>query len=75
MNLACFIDNLESVTVGKMRTKFGTTSVVLFWKSLFWNNAYAVVSAGSHVDLKQLLPTPTSGNTKMKIKIVQLTHD
>jgi putative transposase len=55
MNLACFIGNLKSVTARKMRTEFAQHLLHFYWKPLFWNNAYAVVSVGGHTNIEQLL--------------------
>jgi putative transposase len=55
MNLARFIGNLKTVSSRYMRKEFASHLQRFFWKARFWNSAYAVVSAGGHASIEQLL--------------------
>ncbi len=55
MNLARFIGNLKTVSSRYMRKEFASHLKRFFWKTRFWNSAYAVVSAGGHASIEQLL--------------------
>jgi putative transposase len=55
MNLARFIGNLKTVSSRYMRKEFANHLRRFFWKTRFWNSAYAVVSAGGHASIEQLL--------------------
>jgi putative transposase len=55
MNLARMIGNLKTVSARLIRKEFEDHLKQYFWKVKFWNNAYAVVSAGGHASLETLL--------------------
>jgi putative transposase len=55
MNLARMIGNLKTVSARLIRKEFEDHLKQYFWKVKFWNNAYAVVSAGGHANLETLL--------------------
>lgn len=55
MNLARFVGNLKTVSSRYVRKEFATHLAQFFWKARFWNSAYAVVSAGGHASIDQLL--------------------
>jgi putative transposase len=55
MNLARMIGNLKTVSARLIRKEFEDHLKKYFWKVKFWNNAYAVVSAGGHANLETLL--------------------
>lgn len=55
MNLARMIGNLKTVSARLIRKEFEDHLKKYFWKVKFWNNAYAVVSAGGHANLEKLL--------------------
>lgn len=55
MNLARFVGNLKTVSSRYVRKEFATHLAKFFWKARFWNSAYAVVSAGGHASIEQLL--------------------
>lgn len=55
MNLADFIANLKTVSSRRIRKEFAMHLSAYFWKVRFWNSAYAVVSAGGHASIEQLL--------------------
>ena len=56
MNLARMIGNLKTVSARLIRKEFEDHLKKYLWKVKFWNNAYAVVSAGGHANLETLLP-------------------
>ncbi|WP_197033161.1 IS200/IS605 family transposase [Thiomonas sp. FB-Cd] len=55
MDLARFVGNLKTVSSRYIRKEFAQHLRKFFWKVQFWNNAYAVVSAGGHASIEQLL--------------------
>ena len=55
LNLARMIGNLKTVSARLIRKEYAEQLKPFFWKNKFWNNAYAVVSAGGHASLEQLL--------------------
>ena len=55
MSLARMIGNLKTVSARLIRKEFPEHLANYFWKVKFWNNAYAVVSAGGHASLDVLL--------------------
>lgn len=55
MNLADFISNLKSVSARHLRKEYASHLSAYFWRPMFWNNAYGVVSAGGHASMAQLL--------------------
>lgn len=55
MNLARMIGNLKTVSARLIRKEFGAHLARYYWKAKFWNNAYAVVSAGGHASIEQLV--------------------
>ncbi len=55
MNLARFVGNLKTVSSRYLRKEFAAHLRQFFWKARFWNSAYAVVSAGGHASIDQLL--------------------
>jgi putative transposase len=65
MNLARFIGNLKTVSSRYMRKKFANHLKRFFWKTRFWNSAYAVVSAGGHASSSCL---PTSKTRKRPLE-------
>lgn len=57
MDLARFVGNLKTVSSRYIRKEFEQHLKSFFWKTKFWNSSYAVVSAGGHANLEQLLAT------------------
>jgi putative transposase len=55
MNLARFVGNLKTVSSRYLRKEYAAHLRRFFWKARFWNSAYAVVSAGGHANIEQLL--------------------
>lgn len=55
MNLARFVGNLKTVSSRYLRKEYAGHLRHYFWKARFWNSAYAVVSAGGHASIEQLL--------------------
>lgn len=55
MNLARMIGNLKTVSARAVRKEFASHLARFFWKKQFWNSAYAVVSAGGHANIEQLM--------------------
>lgn len=55
MNLARFVGNLKTVSSRYIRKEFADHLRQFFWKTRFWNSAYAVMSAGCHASIEQLL--------------------
>ena len=55
MNLARMVGNLKTVSARLLRKEFGAHLAKYYWKARFWNSAYAVVSAGGHASIEQLL--------------------
>ena len=55
MNLARMAGNLKTVSARLIRKEFGAHLKQYYWKARFWNNAYAVVTAGGHASIEQLL--------------------
>ena len=55
MNLARMVGNLKTVSARYIRKEFEAHLAKYSWKAKFWNNAYAVVSAGGHASIEQLL--------------------
>lgn len=55
MNLARMIGNLKTVSARRVRQEYAEHLSQFFWKAKFWNNAYAVVSAGGHGSIETLL--------------------
>lgn len=55
MNLARFVGNLKTVSSRYIRKEFADHLRQFFWKTRFWNSAYAVMSAGGHASIEQLL--------------------
>jgi putative transposase len=55
MNLARMIGNLKTVSARLIRKEFAPHLALYYWKNKFWNNAYAVVSAGGHASIEQLV--------------------
>lgn len=54
MNLARFVGNLKTVSSRYIRKEFADHLRQFFWKTRFWNSAYAVMSAGGHASIEQL---------------------
>ena len=55
MNLARMVGNLKTVSARLIRKEFAKHLAKYFWKAKFWNNAYAVVTAGGHANIETLL--------------------
>ena len=55
MDLARLVGNLKTVSSRYIRKEFAEHLSQFFWKKMFWNNAYAVVSAGGHASIEQLI--------------------
>lgn len=55
MNLARFVGNLKTVSSRYIRKEFADHLRQFFWKTRFWNSAYAVMGAGGHASIEQLL--------------------
>lgn len=55
MNLSHFVANLKTVSSRKIRQEFAGRLARYYWKNVFWNSAYAVVSAGGHASIEQLV--------------------
>lgn len=55
MNLARMVGNLKTVSARLLRKEFAAHLAKYFWKTKFWNNAYAIVSAGGHASIEQLV--------------------
>ena len=55
MNLARFVGNLKTVSSRAMRKEYAQHLSTYYWKTMFWNGAYAVLSAGGHASLEKLL--------------------
>ena len=55
MDLSRLIGNLKTVSARRMRTEYSDHLRQFFWKPLFWNNAYAVISVGGRAPLETLL--------------------
>lgn len=55
LNLARMIGNLKTVSARRIRQEFKTHLAHYYWRGIFWNGAYAVVSAGGHANIEQLI--------------------
>lgn len=55
MDLSRFVGNLKTVSSRYIRKEFADHLKNYFWKVRFWNSAYAIVSAGGHASIEQLL--------------------
>jgi len=55
MDLSRLIGNLKTVSARRMRTEYSDHLRQFFWKPLFWNSAYAVISVGGRAPLETLL--------------------
>jgi putative transposase len=55
MDLSRFVGNLKTVSARLMRKEFAEHLRRFFWKTKFWNSAYAVVSVGGHASIEQLV--------------------
>lgn len=55
MNLARMVGNLKTVSARYLRKEFAAHLRGYYWKAKFWNNAYAVVSAGGQAGIEALL--------------------
>lgn len=55
MDLARFVGNLKTVSSRYIRKEYAEHLRQFFWKVRFWSGAYAVVSAGGHASIEQLL--------------------
>ncbi len=55
MDLSRFVGNLKTVSARLIRKEFADHLAVFYWKAKFWNHAYAVVSAGGHASIEQLI--------------------
>ncbi|WP_371881468.1 IS200/IS605 family transposase [Caballeronia sp. S22] len=55
MNLARMVGNLKTVSARLIRKEYATHLAKYYWKAKFWNHAYAVVSAGGHANIEQLI--------------------
>lgn len=55
MNLARMIGNLKTVSARLIRKEFAEHLKKYYWEARFWNNAYAVVSAGGHASMETLI--------------------
>lgn len=55
MNLSRLVGNLKAVTARRMRTEYAQHLKQYFWKPLFWNRAYAIISVGGHANLETLV--------------------
>lgn len=55
MDLSRFVGNLKTVSSRYLRKEFAQHLARFFWKNRFWNSAYAVVSAGGHASIEQLV--------------------
>ncbi|MCG9065140.1 IS200/IS605 family transposase [Laribacter hongkongensis] len=49
------VKNLKSVTARHMRKDFTRELAPYYWKPLFWNNAYALISVGGRANIETLL--------------------
>ena len=55
MNLARRVGNLKTVSARLVRKEFAAHLKSYFWKDRFWSSSYAVVTAGGHASLEQLI--------------------
>lgn len=55
MDLSRLIGNLKTVSARRMRAEYSDHLRLFFWKPLFWNSAYAVISVGGRAPLETLL--------------------
>lgn len=55
MDLSRLIGNLKTVSARRMRVEYADHLRQFFWKPLFWNSAYAVISVGGRAPLETLL--------------------
>ena len=55
MDLSRFVGNLKTVSARHIRKEFADHLAMFYWKAKFRNNAYAVVSAGGHASIEQLI--------------------
>lgn len=55
LNLARMVGNLKTVSARRLRAEFADHLRSYYWKPMFWNSAYAVVSVGSRANLEQVM--------------------
>lgn len=55
MDLSRFIGNLKTTSSRYLRKEFSEHLRRFFWKNKLWNNSYAVVTAGGHANIEQLI--------------------
>jgi putative transposase len=55
MNLSQMVGNLKAVSARGVRQEFEEHLARYYWKKVFWNSAYGVVSAGGHASLEAVL--------------------
>lgn len=55
LDVSQLVANLKTVSARAMRKEFGLHLARYYWKAKFWANSYAVVSAGGHASMEQLL--------------------
>ena len=55
LDLSRLIGNLKTVSARRIRAEYAEHLQKYFWKNMFWNKAYAVISVGGRAPLETLL--------------------
>ena len=55
LDLSRLIGNLKTVSSRRMRQEFASHLRLFYWKPLFWNSAYAIISVGGRAPLERLI--------------------
>jgi len=55
MDLSRLVGNLKTVTARRIRSEYAEHLAQYFWKPIFWNKAYAIISVGGRANLNTLI--------------------
>lgn len=55
MDLSRLVGNLKTVTARRIRSEYIEHLSAYFWKPVFWNKAYAIISVGGRANLDTLI--------------------
>ena len=76
VSLSRLIGNLKTVSSRRIRLEFAGHFREFFWKPIFWNSAYAVISTGGHASIETLLRYIQNQEApKAQPKTARLTHN
>lgn len=55
MNLSNLVGNLKAVSARRIRSEYAEHLSKFFWKPVFWNRAYTIITVGGRANLETLL--------------------